>query len=160
MTAAPSTGRAPSAWFLTDGFRVRLRLARGAPWSVPGSRARVPLLPDRSAVEVPRDALRAPSRRERPSDDVGGGRRDGRFARACTGRTRARMRAPLRRRPNMALRGSSITTISASGSATPSRSSATSKASATVLPVVSTHSTSTVASHGAVSLQGRSLTGS
>ena len=64
----------------------------------------------------------------------------GRFGRTIVGRTRARTRASPRPMPNRPVRGSETTTTSASCSSTPSWSRAASRASATVLPVVSTHS--------------------
>ena len=64
-----------------------------------------------------------------------------RFGRAPTGRTLARTRASTLMRPNSPVFGSVTTMTSASPTATPSWSSASSVASAMVFPATSTHST-------------------
>jgi len=64
------------------------------------------------------------------------------FGLGPTGRTRARTRASPRTRPKSPVLGSLSTTSSASSEATPSWSRAAAVASSTVLPVISTHSTS------------------
>ncbi len=84
-----------------------------------------------AAVAVPSPAVvrRRPRRSRRSS-----------LGRGLVGRTRARTRASVRRRPNSPNRGSSTISNSASCSSTPSWSRAASLASSTVRPVVSTHS--------------------
>ena len=67
-------------------------------------------------------------------------RRSG-LGRGCVGRMRARTRASPFSRPNNPVRGSARTSNSACCSSTPRWSRARSLASATLLPVVSTHST-------------------